>query len=138
MSQNPVKILIAENEDAILEIMAQKIASQGYDVIMARDGQEAWDKIGQTLPDVVLLDLGMPKMDGWSVLSHLRKSSPVNRWIPVIIISAMNELDSIKRAMDLQADLYLTKPCAISDILQAIRRVLGLIPTHRQPEVRVI
>ena len=128
MSEHPIKILIADDEDVVLEIMARKIASQGYEVITAKDGQEAWDKIVSDIPDVIILDLNMPKMNGWAVLSLLRQNPPTKRWQPVIIVSAQNELDSFKKGVNLEADHYLTKPCRIEDILQAIRLMLALIP----------
>ena len=128
MGEHPIKILIADDEDVVLEIMARKIASQGYDVITAKDGQEAWGKITTDFPDIVILDLTMPKMDGWAVLSQLRLHPPSRRWVPVIIVSAQNELASFKKGVNLEADHYLTKPCQIEDILKAIRLMLSLVP----------
>ncbi len=128
MSTHPIKILIADDEDVVLEIMARKIASQGYEVITAKDGQEAWSKIVNDVPDVIILDLNMPKMDGWAVLSRLRQNPPTKRWQPVVIISAQNELESFQKGLNLEADHYLTKPCQIEDILKAIRLMLSLIP----------
>jgi CheY-like chemotaxis protein len=129
MSTHPIKVLIADDEEVVLEIMARKI-SQEYEVITAKDGQEAWAKITGELPDVIILDLNMPKMDGWSVLSRLRQNSPCKRWQPVIIVSAQNELDSFKKGMDMEADHYLSKPCQIEDVLKAIRLMLSLVPQH--------
>jgi two-component system alkaline phosphatase synthesis response regulator PhoP len=128
MSTHPIKILIADDEDVVLEIMARKIASQNYEVITAKDGQEAWDKIVSDVPDVIILDLNMPKMSGWALLSRLRQNPPTKRWQPVIIISAQNELESFQKGINLEADHYLTKPCQIEDILKAIRLMLSLIP----------
>jgi len=128
MSEHPIKILIADDEDVVLEIMARKIASQGYEVITAKDGQEAWDKIVSDVPDVIILDLNMLKMNGWAVLSLLRQNPPTKRWQPVIIVSAQNELESFQKGVNLEADHYLTKPCQIEDILKAIRLMLALIP----------
>ena len=128
MSNHPIKILIADDEDVIREIMARKIASQAYEVITARDGQEAWSKIVSEFPDIIILDLNMPKLDGWAVLSKLRHNSPSKKWQPVIIVSAEDEMDSYKKAMNLGADHYLSKPCKIDDILKAIRLMLSLIP----------
>ena len=108
--------------------MARKIASQDYEVITAKDGSEAWNKIVSDVPDIIILDLNMPKMDGWAVLSQLRQNPPTKRWQPVIIISAQNELESFQKGMNLEADHYLTKPCQIEDILKAIRLMLSLIP----------
>src|SRR5437016_3279411 len=107
MSAHPIKILIADDEDVVLEIMAKKIASHDYEVITAKNGQEAWGKIVSDLPDIIILDLNMPKMDGWAVLSQLRQNPPTKRWQPVIIVSAQNELENFKKGMALEADHYL-------------------------------
>jgi len=128
MSQHPIKILIADDEAVVLEIMAQKIASQNYHVITAEDGQEAWEKIKAEVPDVIILDLNMPKMDGWQVLAQLRQNPPTKRWLPVIIVSAQNELESFKKGVNLEADHYLSKPCQLEDILKSIRLMLSLVP----------
>ncbi len=128
MSPHPIKILIADDEDVVLEIMARKIVSQGYEVITAKDGQEAWDKIVSDLPDIIILDLNMPKMDGWAVLSRLRQNPPTKRWQPVIIVSVQNEIENFKKGVNLEADHYLSKPCQIEDVLKAIHLMLSLIP----------
>jgi len=128
MINPPIKILIADDEAAILEIMAKKIAAQHYEVIKAQDGQEAWEKIQSEIPDVILLDLNMPKMDGWEVLNQLRENPPTKRWQPVIIVSADHELENFKKGVHLEADHYLTKPCQIEDILRSIRLMLSLVP----------
>lgn len=130
MSTHPIKILIADDEDVVLEILAKKIASQDYEVITAKDGQEAWSKIVSEFPDIIILDLVMPKMDGWTLLRQLRQNPSTKRWQPVIIVSALNELENFKKGMDLEADHYLTKPCPSEDILKAIRLMLSLIPQH--------
>ncbi len=128
MNPHPIKILLADDEEIVLEIMAKKIASQNYEVITAKDGQEAWEKIVKEVPDVIILDLNMPKMDGWAVLSLLRSNPPTKRWQPVIIVSAQNEIGDFQKGMNMQADHYLSKPCQIETVLKAIRLMLSLIP----------
>jgi two-component system, OmpR family, KDP operon response regulator KdpE len=127
----PLKILMADDEPEILDIMARKIAARGYDVIPARDGEEAWGKIQSELPDIVLLDLTMPKMGGFDVLRELRENPPGDKWQPVIIVSARTELDDIKKGLSLEAEHYIMKPCSVDDILKAIRLVSSLIPQHK-------
>jgi CheY-like chemotaxis protein len=122
------KILIAEDEEAVLEIMSAKVASAGYQVIMARNGKEALEKIQSESPDVVLLDMIMPQMDGFEVLTKLRQNPPSSKWIPVVVISTLDKVQNIKEGFDLQADHYLAKPCRIEDILKAIKLMLSLIP----------
>ena len=125
-------VLMADDEPAILEIMSKKVAAAGFHVVTAKDGQEAWEKIQSENPDVVVLDMVMPQMDGISVLSKLRASPPSKKWIPVIIISALGEMQNLQRAYDLQADHYLVKPCKAEDIIKTIKLMLALIPLRNQ------
>ena len=123
-----IKVLIADDEESILGILVNKVAAQGYAVVTARDGQEAWDKIVSENPDVIILDIAMPKMDGWSVLHKLRSEPPSKKWQPVIIVSVLGEMDNVQKGLDLEADHYLTKPCRIEDVLKGIRLMVSLIP----------
>ena len=123
-----IKVLIADDEDSILEIMARKVAAQGYAVVTARDGQEAWAKIVAEDPDVIVLDIILPKMDGWAVLHKLRSEPPSKKWQPIILLSALGETANIQKGLDLEADHYLTKPCRIEDVLKGIRLMVSLIP----------
>lgn len=128
------KILIADDEPDVLSVMAKKIAAAGYDVIEAADGQIAWEKIVAENPDVVLLDLTMPGLHGFEVLERLRKIQPSEKWCPVIIISAHNELADIKKGFYLEADHYLTKPCSMDEILKGIEFVLNLSAQRKGAE----
>jgi len=124
---------MADDEPDVLDIMAKRIFVQGYTVIKAHDGQEAWEKIQSESPDIIVLDLNMPKMNGFDVLQKLRENPPEDKWQPVIIVSARRELDDIKKGLSLEAEHYLVKPCSVGDILKAIKLVTGLIPQHKSP-----
>jgi len=126
-----LKILMADDEPEVLDIMAKKISAEGYAVITARDGEEAWEKIQSESPDVILLDLTMPKMDGFEVLRLLREDPPEEKWQPVIIISARTELDAVKQGISMDAEHYILKPCSVDDILKSIRLMASLIPQHK-------
>ena len=126
-----LKILIADDETEILEIMAKKIAERGYVVVTAADGEEAWEKIQSESPDIIVLDLNMPKRNGFEVLKELREHPPEEKWQPVIIVSARTELDDIKKGLSLEADHYLVKPCSVEYILMAIKLMTSLIPQHK-------
>lgn len=130
---SPIKVLMADDEPDVLAIMAKKIKAAGYDVVTAVDGQEAWDKIIVENPDVILLDITMPKLEGFEVLKRLRETPPSKKWQPVIIISAREELKDIQKGYSLEADHYLTKPCNIEDVLSGIRLMAQLIPQHKTP-----
>ncbi len=126
-----IKVLLADDEQSILEIMAKQIATAGYSVITACDGQEAWDKINAQEPDVIVLDVTMPKMDGWEVLKQLRTHPPSKKWQPVIIVSALGEMENINKGLRLEDDHYLTKPCRMEDVIKAIRLMVSLIPMRQ-------
>ena len=129
-----VKILMADDEPAILEIMAKKVGMAGYEVVTAVDGQDAWEKIISEAPDVILLDLTMPRKDGLEVLKDLRQNPPSSKWQPVIIVSALREFKDIQTGLSLEADHYLTKPCSMEDVLKAIQLMIKLIPQRKMPE----
>ena len=126
-----IKVLIADDEKEVLEVMSKKIRQEGYEVITASDGLQAWDLIVSESPDVILLDLNMPKMDGFSVLKKLRQHPPSKKWQPVIIVSGLNELADMQKGLSMEADHYITKPCRIDSILRAIRLMVILIPQRK-------
>ena len=122
---------MADDEPDILSVMAKKVAQEGYEVVTAPDGQQAWDKIHTESPDVIILDLNMPHKDGFEILKGLREQKPLPaKWQPVIIVSARRELDDVQKGFSLEADHYLTKPCQVADILKAIKLVLRLAPNR--------
>ncbi len=126
-----IKVLIADDEPDVLAAMKKKVVNAGYAVITAKDGEEAWEKIKSELPDVILLDLTMPKLDGLEVLKNLRQNPPSVKWQPVIIVSARKELEDMKKGFSLDADHYLTKPCDMDAILKGIRTMVSLIPLRK-------
>jgi len=126
-----LKVLMADDEPEVLEIMAKKIAEHGFEVIPAVDGLEAWEKIQSESPDVVLLDLNMPKMNGFEVLRALRDHPSPEKWQPVIIISTRGELEDIQKGLSMEAEHYIVKPCSVDKILKAIQLVSKLIPHHK-------
>ncbi len=127
-----IKVLMAEDESEVLSIMSKKIAAEGYTVITANDGEEAWEKIQKERPDVIVLDLIMPKRNGFEVLRSIRERPTSGHWQPVIIVSAKRELEDLQEGYALEADHYITKPCQIEDILRSIKLMIRLIPQHKR------
>jgi CheY-like chemotaxis protein len=103
------KILIVDDEPFNVDYLEQELEDSDYLTIAAVDGQEALAKVRSEAPDLVLLDIMMPGMDGFEVLSRL-KADPATRDIPVIIISASNSLQSVVKGIQLGAEDYLPKP----------------------------
>lgn len=114
------KILIIEDERAISNFMQTALTANGYSVITAFCAKEAFSLISSHCPDVILLDLGLPDLDGTQVLRKIRESSTV----PIIVVSARSgEADKVS-ALDSGADDYLTKPFGTSELLARIRTAI--------------
>ena len=121
------KILVVDDDKDIVETISGRLRREGYEVAVAYDGEEALLKVKEADPDVVLLDLMMPKLNGFEVLKQIREKHK-DKWRPVIIVSAETELDTLKKCYDLEADHYLTKPCEIDVVLRGISTMISLIP----------
>lgn len=133
MTDKSLKILMAEDEADVLAVMSKAIARNGYDVVTAKDGEDAWQKIQTESPDVILLDINMPIKNGFEVLKLVRENPRNDKWQPVIMISARSELNDIYNSYNLEADHYITKPCQMNDVLKAIKLMSALIPQHKKP-----
>jgi len=118
------KIMIVDDEPDLLEVVKLILESDNYKVVTAGSGQEALDKIEKEMPDLVLLDIIMPKMDGWEVFSRI-KSNPKTHEIPVIMLTAKDQrIDKLIGLHVVRVDDYITKPFGRSELLERIRRVL--------------
>jgi DNA-binding response OmpR family regulator len=119
------RLLIVDDDMDVLEIIQKRLVQEGYEVISARDGEEALRKVKADKPDIILLDLVMPKLDGFEVLKEVKRMREENndKWRPIIIISAKNEFESVMKCYNLQADFYLNKPCRLEDILKAVKEM---------------
>jgi len=107
--ENNHRILIVDDEPFNVDYLEQELEDLGYQSLSASNGFEALQAVEDEKPDLVLLDIMMPGMDGFEVLSRL-KNNDTNRHIPVIVISAMSDMDSIVRGIELGAEDYLPKP----------------------------
>jgi len=119
-----MKILIVDDEPLNVDYLEQRLEDLNYQIITAADGQEALDKIKSEQPDLVLLDLMMPVLDGFAVLSEV-KADPSLRDTPVIIISADHDSKSIVRGIKQGADDYLTKPVNAELLVKKVKDFLG-------------
>lgn len=102
------KILIAEDDVFIMEMYSMKLVSEGYEVISASDGKEAINKIKREKPDLIMLDILMPKMDGKEMLKKIKSEKDLSS-IPVVVLTNVGEQDSVKDILDLGAKDYLIK-----------------------------
>lgn len=114
-----LRVLIVEDAIDLRELYAAWLRARGYEVFEAGDGRSAWDRIAELQPDVVLLDLGLPSVDGWKLATLLRLDRR-RRAPAVIAITGMIEPDAIQDARDAGVDAVLFKPCEADAIVDAI------------------
>ena len=112
------RVLLVDDEPAILKVLSIKLRISGYDVVTASSGKEALDVISSAYPDVMLLDVVMPGMDGFEVLEKLRTSSE----LPIIVFSARPE--NAQKALSLGANDFLAKPLDVDDMIKRIEQLL--------------
>ncbi|MBI2854829.1 MAG: response regulator [Chloroflexi bacterium] len=124
------RVLIADDEARIVNFVRIKLKAHGYDVVTARNGDEALEQVHTSKPDLVLLNLSMPVKDGMEALRELRTFSKV----PVVVMSAMPEDKAMPACLSLGADSYLLKPFDPDDLLERIETTLGResIPESKQ------
>ena len=124
-------MLLVYDEDQLRRVMRDLLERDGYEVAEAGDGVEALDQVDRYAPDIIVLDLNLPGLDGYGVLSHLR-SRQATEDIPVVVLTAMGDEDAEVRVFDLGADDFLSKPFrarALSARLQAVlARARGISP----------
>ena len=121
MEHARVKILIIDDEEANCRLVRALFASRGAAVIAAHDGASGLEAIGKEFPDVVLVDLGMPGMDGFEVLEELRKRFPL---IPAVMLTGSREVKDVVKATQLGAFDYLTKPIQNVELVAVVQRAL--------------
>ena len=114
------KVLIVEDDRAIFNFIRRVLEANGYEALIVHTGREAISMLTSHCPDVMLLDLGLPDMDGLQVLTQLRKWS----LLPVVVVSARTDESEKVRALDEGADDYITKPFGTSELLARIRTAI--------------
>jgi DNA-binding response OmpR family regulator len=120
---NPQHILCIEDEVDIQEIMAYNLEKAGFTVSIADDGEKGFNMAQETLPDLILLDVMLPKLNGWQVCKKLKEDSKTSS-IPVIMLSARSEEGDIINGLGLGADDYVTKPYSQAELIARIHVAL--------------
>jgi DNA-binding response OmpR family regulator len=117
------KILIVDDEPNILLSLEFLFRKEGYLVLIARDGDEALEIIVQNTPDMVLLDISMPKVDGYEVCKFIKEKYPQ---VKIAFLTAKNKQHEIEKGMSLGADLYLTKPFSTKELVTKVNQLINL------------
>jgi len=116
------RILVIEDEPDILEIMEYNLRREGFRVTGARDGVEGLDKVKAEFPDVILLDLMLPGLDGLELCRSLKRD-PTLRSIPVIMVTAKGEIDDVVKGLEAGADDYISKPFSPKELVARVKAV---------------
>ncbi|GAI54383.1 unnamed protein product, partial [marine sediment metagenome] len=117
----PGKILLVDDESHVLELLSVAMEDEGYRILTANNGRKALDQLKKEEPQVVLLDIRMPDLDGVEVLRQIKE---INKATSVIMMTAYGGMDTVVKAMQLGAYDYLTKPLDLKKVKVLIRRAL--------------
>jgi two-component system, OmpR family, response regulator VicR len=118
------KIMVVDDEPDVVDLVKLVLESDGFSVVTAYSGKEALEKIDREMPDLVLLDIMMPQMDGWEVYSRIR-ANPNTKDIPVAMLTAKSQsIDKMIGLHVVKVDDYITKPFGRSELLERVKRIL--------------
>jgi DNA-binding response OmpR family regulator len=117
-------ILIADDDEDILQLVGFRLERSGYTVIKARDGEEAIEAAKKQVPDLAVLDVRMPKFDGYEVTRALRADEATRR-VPVILLTAKVQDGDVQRGFDAGADDYVRKPFSPQELRSRVQAILG-------------
>ncbi|VVB96205.1 Chemotaxis response regulator protein-glutamate methylesterase/glutamine deamidase [uncultured archaeon] len=115
------KVLVVDDEPDTLELVKLVLESGGFETVLAANGMEALDKVGKTRPDLVLLDIMMPDMDGWDVFRKIKEKYPT---LPIAILTAKAQnIDKLLGLHVLKADDYITKPFGKNELISKVKKL---------------
>jgi CheY-like chemotaxis protein len=124
VTQGMGRVLVVDDDEVIRQLIAVNLTLEGFDVATAVDGQDCLDKVAAIAPDVITLDVMMPRLDGWETAVQLRKN-PETAHIKVVLITARAQEDDIARGATVGADAYLTKPFDPGEMIRVVRELAG-------------
>ena len=113
------RILLVDDDESIRQFVEMALTDEGYEVVTAANGQAALDVLGRWTPSLILLDMRMPIMDGWS-FSSVWRQAPQKRKVPVVVITAAR--DAAESAAEIGADAVLSKPFDLGELLALVRQ----------------
>mgnify|MGYP000297071146 FL=1 len=125
-------MLVVDDEEDLLSLLEYNLEQEGFEVVLARDGVEAIEQTRKHEPDLIILDVMMPKMDGIEVCERLRKDAHL-RTIPIMMLTARTEEEDKVEGLDVGADIYLGKPVSVSVIVSQTEALLRSARRHADP-----
>ena len=133
-SDRPVRVLVVEDDSEIAHVLQRSLRLDGYEVKLAADGVQALDEAHAFLPDIIVLDLGLPRLDGIDVARRLRDDGDD---VPILMLTARDALESRVEGLDVGADDYLVKPFERQELLARMRALLRRRPPRGMAPLRV-
>ncbi|WP_327044122.1 response regulator [Microbispora sp. NBC_01189] len=118
------RVLVVDDDEVIRQLITVNLTLEGFEVETAYDGQNCLDRVREVAPDVVTLDVMMPRMDGWETATRLRQD-PGTQHIKVMLITARAQEDDRRRGYDIGVHAYLTKPFDPAELIQTVRDLAG-------------
>jgi adenylate cyclase len=131
--RTPPRILVVDDNASNIKIMQVRLASEGYDVVTAADGEEALAAAREQLPDLILLDVMMPRLDGIEVCRRLR-ADPAFPFTPIVLVTAMTDTKDVVAGLEAGGDEYLTKPIDHRALVARVRSMLRIKALHDRAE----
>ena len=130
----PVRILVVEDDEEIAQVLQRSLRMEGYEVKLAGDGVQGLEEAHAFLPDLIVLDLGLPRLDGVDVAKRLREDGDE---VPILMLTARDALESRVEGLDVGADDYLVKPFERQELLARMRALLRRRPPRGMAPLRV-
>jgi two-component system response regulator MtrA len=124
VTEQPKRILVADDEPDVRELVVYRMKRSGYDVIEAKNGEEAFELAVANVPDLVVADVMMPRVNGYELTRRLR-ADPTTKRIPIILLTAKSQEADISQGFAAGADDYLKKPFNPDELVARVRAVLG-------------
>jgi CheY-like chemotaxis protein len=124
VTQGLGRVLVVDDDEVIRQLIAVNLTLEGFDVITAVDGKDCLEKVVAAHPDVITLDVMMPRLDGWVTATQLRKN-PETAGIKVVLITARAQEDDRNRGRQIGVDAYLTKPFDPAEMIRVVRELAG-------------
>lgn len=117
------RILVVDDDPEVIRLLTARLVNSGYDVSSASNGLEAMEKIKKRRPDLIVLDVMMPQMDGFNVCSCLKEDESLKD-IPVLFLTGLGQIKDMKRAIEAKANAYIVKPFDSEELLETIERLI--------------
>ncbi|WP_236700513.1 response regulator transcription factor [Allosalinactinospora lopnorensis] len=125
MGEALARVLVVDDDEVIRQLIAVNLQLEGFEVHTAVDGQECLERVSEVAPDVVTLDVMMPRLDGWGAAIRLRDDEETRR-VKVVLITARAQGDDVKRGSDIGVDAYVTKPFDPTELIRVVRELAGI------------